>query len=233
MKRHHQSSKLRHILSLAAAAALSSSCAGAPSTQNSEGDKIFETNITSNLYLSSGEPEIAVDPRNPRNLAVIEFAIGSGTVRAASSATNPLSGSTDPEAIVADSTYDGRVMLSTDGGNHWVQSGTPPASDPKSRIHGGGDPMIAIGPDGTIYAADETPPASTGEVAASGPRVLAEYLSHFNVMIAASTDGGHTFGAPQIAGTPADRPWMVVDESTGVVYSVSSGPLNVTTGVHN
>jgi hypothetical protein len=233
MERHHESRKLPHILSLGAAVALLSSCAGAPSTQNSAGDKIVETNITNNLYLSSGEPEIAVDPRNPRNLAVIEFAIGSGTMRAPSSATNPLSGATDPAAIVAQSTYDGRVMLSRDGGDHWVQSGTPPASDPKSRVHGGGDPMIAIGPDGTIYAADETPPASTGEVAASGPRVLAEYLSHFNVMITASRDRGHTFSAPQIAGTPADRPWMVVDQSTGMVYTVSSGPLNVTTGVHN
>ncbi len=40
-------------------------------------DGIFETNVTNDLDIASGEPEIAIDPRNPRHLAIIEFALGS------------------------------------------------------------------------------------------------------------------------------------------------------------
>jgi hypothetical protein len=192
--------------------------------------KIFETNVTNDLNLSSGEPEIAVDPTHPKRLAIIEFAIGSAKTPAAS--FNPQIQHDDPAKTIASSEFDGRVMLSKDGGIHWAQSGPPPASVPNSPLHGGGDPMIGIGPDGTIYAADEPPPASTAELNPVGPMGLPD-LGKFNLMIAASTDGGKTFGAPQIAGTPVDRPWLAVDQSTGKVYTVSSGWLNVKTGQHN
>ena len=196
----------------------------------SRANGIFETNVTNDRYISSGEPEIAVDPKNPRHLAIIEFAIGSKQAPGAD--YNPQARN-NPELNVARSKYDGRIMLSTDRGEHWHQAGTPPASDPNSRLHGGSDVMIAIGPDDTIYAADEAAPASVGRVAGGTPPTLQEYLSHFNFLIAASTDGGHKFSPAQIVGTPVDRPWMTVDQSTGTVYTVSSGALDVKTGVHN
>ena len=225
MKLHADFKKLSRALALVTVSVLLADCrTTAPTAQ----EKIFETNVTNDLNVSSGEPEIAVDPKNPSHLAVIEFGIGSAGAPAAS--YNLMDG--DAAKTIAASAYDGRVMQSWDGGTHWTQAGPPPASDPNSPMHGGGDPMIAIGPDGTIYAADEPPPASRAQPG-STPPPLALYLSYFTFMIAASTDGGHTFGAPKQVGTPVDRPWMKVDPSTGTVYTVSSGPLNPKTGQHN
>ena len=219
LKRHG----VRHVLALGMAGAL------LPIAASGAAEKIFETNVTNNVNVSSGEPEIAFDPTNPKRLAIIEFGIGSPNAPAGAS-SSPIGD--DPKRMIAASEWDGRVMLSTDGGNHWTASGKPPASDPQSALNGGGDPMIAIGPDGTIYAADEPPPPP-GKYTMNGPGGLQAYLSHFNFMVAVSTDHGHTWGAPQIAGTPADRPWLTVDQSTGMVYTVSSGALNLTTGEHN
>ncbi len=231
MNRDHEFKKLRHALMLGGAAALLCTItSNTPAIAQRDHEKIFETSITNDLNVSSGEPEIAIDPRNPSHLAVIEFGIGSAATPAAT--FNPMA-ETDPEKISASSQDDGRVMLSNDRGAHWHQAGVPPASDPNSTLHGGGDPMIAIGPDGTIYAGDEPPPASKGKVGGAMPASLQDYLTHFNFMIAASTDGGHTFAPPQIVGTPVDRPWLTVDQSTGVVYTVSSGALDVKTGAHN
>lgn len=226
MKHQRNCKKLHHILALGAATALLPVWAVAASGAE---EKIFETNVTNNLNISSGEPEIAVDPTNPKRLAIIEFAIGSEEAPAAT--FNPQV-QHDPEKTMASSKYGGRIMLSTDGGDSWVSTGLSPASAPNSPLKGGGDPMIAIGPDGTIYAADEPPPASTAELTPTANRGLPD-LSKFNVMIAASTDGGKSFDAPKIAGTPVDRPWLTVDQSDGTVYTVSSGWLDVKTGVHN
>jgi hypothetical protein len=224
LDRNTRGLRTRHILVLGTIAALF------PLFCSAAEHKIFETNVTNDLNLSSGEPEIALDPTHPERLAIIEFAIGSAKAPAAS--FNPQIQHDDPEKTIASSEFVGRVMLSKDGGKHWAQSGPPPASVPNSPIHGGGDPMIAIGPDGTIYAADEPPPPSTLQLSAVGPSGIPD-LSKFDILMAASTDGGKTFGAPQTVGTPVDRPWLTVDQSTGKVYTVSSGWLNMKTGQHN
>jgi hypothetical protein len=62
-------------------------------------DKIFETDITKDLTISSGEPQIAVDPTSPSNLAIIEFSIGSSKVPAYS--MNPIIDRKTPEQQAA------------------------------------------------------------------------------------------------------------------------------------
>jgi hypothetical protein len=197
-------------------------------------EKIFEANITNDLTISSGEPQIAVDPTNPRNLAIVEF--GTGSVTRPAYAFNPV--------ILADLLQDlegamantGRVMLSKDGGNHWAQSGPPPAYDPNVSPHtGGGDPFIAYGPDGTLYVGDEAGPAPKpgSTTAKTTYQIYAELLPRSNVTVAASRDGGKSFGAPQSAGTPVDRPWITVDRTTGTVYTASTGPYNPISKAHN
>jgi hypothetical protein len=228
MKLHPNSRKqqTRYVLALGTAVALLPGWAIAADAQ----EKIFETNVTNDLNVSSGEPEIAVDPTNPKHLAIIEFGLGSAKAPAAT--FNPQLDHSDPAKTIASSEHNGRVMLSTDGGNHWASLGPGPASRPGSLLRGGGDPMIAIGPDGTIYAADEPTPAAVAELGPAGPRGLPD-LSKFDFMIAASTDHGKTFAAPKITGTPVDRPWLAVDQSDGTLYSVSSGWLDVKAGTHN
>src|SRR5579864_6282638 len=128
----------------------------------------------------------------------------------------------------------GRVMLSKDGGNHWAQSGPPPAYDPNvSPRTGGGDPYIAYGPEGNLYVGDEAGPAPKLGSAKTTYEIYAELLPHSNVTVAASRDGGKTFDTPQSAGTPVDRPWIAVDRTTGTVYTASTGPYNPITKAHN
>src|SRR5689334_23706984 len=45
--------------------------------QDAKNVKIYEVNVTNDISISSGEPEIAIDPTNYRNIAIIEFAVGS------------------------------------------------------------------------------------------------------------------------------------------------------------
>jgi hypothetical protein len=58
-------------------------------------------------------------------------------------------------------------------------------------------------------------------------------LRAVNMFLTASTDGGKTWTVPQPLETPRDRPWLKVDESTGTVYTASTGPFNPKTKVYN
>ena len=190
------------------------------------GGQVFETNVTHDLNLSSGEPEIAVDPRNPRHLAIIEFAVGSAEKPASTFNFNDYPEyAHDLAGALGNSS---RVDISTDGGNKWSVTTLAVFFVAHGQRYGGGDPYIAYGPHGEIYAGGEigAPPRS-----GSGTGQAAESTS--GVAIAVSVDGGRTFSPQQSAGTPIDRPWLTVDESTGTLYSVSSGPYNVHTGQHN
>jgi hypothetical protein len=158
----------------------------------SEPEKIFETNITRDLAISSGEPQIAVDPTNPHNLAIIEFGLGSSKVPAYT--INPVLDA-KPGTQWKDANVNlGRLMLSHDGGNTWSPSPAP-AFDPDTHV-GGGDPMIAYGPDGSIYAADGTgkPPQSNS----TGLVLEGATLRDTNIYLPASMDGGKIFGPPQL-----------------------------------
>src|SRR5579862_2051803 len=70
---------------LAAATGLLPACVGAATSAS---EKIYETNVTNDLTITSGEPQIAVDPTNPRHLAVVEF--GTGSVQRPAYSFNPV-----------------------------------------------------------------------------------------------------------------------------------------------
>jgi hypothetical protein len=192
-------------------------------------EKPFEINVTNDLTISSGEPQIAVDPTDAKDIAIVEFANGSKEAPAYTFRPGNIEDFKD--AIMINT---GRVMLSTDGGTHWKQRPAP-AYDPNVTPHrGGGDPFIAYGPDGVLYVGDEAgPSAKATGTAKTFTEIYAQLMPTINVILAASTDKGKTFGAPQSAGTPVDRPWITVDRTTGTVYTVSSGNYNPTTKAHN
>ena len=192
-------------------------------------EKVFETNVTNDLTVSSGEPQIGVDPTNPRNVTVVEF--GTGSVKMPAYSFDPTKNLNPPPEAMANT---GRVMISKDGGNHWKQAGAPPAYDPNVIPHrGGGDPFMAYGPDGTLYIGDEAGPGPKASAAKTLAETYAELFPRVNVIVAASRNGGSSFGPPQSANTPVDRPWIAADRTTGTVYTVSSGPYNPTTKAHN
>jgi hypothetical protein len=181
---------------------------------------VFETNVTNNMNLFSGEPEITYDRTHPRNLAIVEFALGSDARPAWQ--YNPLAGAKTVEEANESMKHLSRVMLSNDSGNTWHARPAPAFSTEHSP--GGGDPMIESGPDGSLYVASEPFPNKVGQRGDTGV---------YTFVIAASTDWGKTFSAPQKVGTPVDRPFVKVDQSTGKVYTASSGSIDSVTGEFN
>ena len=178
----------------------------------------LEMNITGNgSILTQGEPEIAVNPKNPKELY--------------------LNGATFPVPLIINGpSPDGLPntcggWVSENGGLTWL-----PASPPPTRCEDG---VAVFGPDGTLYAGGDAA-TSTKTVAAGTPGAInvgadALLVEGYDPLYV-SKDGGQTWSdelrvmgsasagpfdfAPG-SGHPIntfDRPWLVVDQSTNTVY---------------
>jgi len=172
-------------------------------------EKVFETDITRDLTVFSGEPEIAVDPTNPKNLAIIAFDIGSAKVPAY--AGEPFA--VGPDRLAEAAANNNRIMLSRDGGNTWTVRASPLFSAEQSVI--GADQVIAYGTDGALYADAVFPPKAM-------PSSMLDFSGYRNV-IAVSKDGGKSFSQPLSVATAPHRPFLKVDNRTGTVYMLTFG----------
>jgi hypothetical protein len=205
----------------------------------------LEVNVM-NEPIRGGEPELAINPRDPANLVVGHTVVGNSYTNDA-----PAAGE---EAV------NGGLQVSRDGGKTWsadrplhtsgfsegpnpylIAHGQPTATGFTLTTNGVGDPIEASGPDGSIYAggvlAHTTP---------TGPPPFGFSVPQGGIAVARSTDGGQTFGpisvvlsdqdvqgmvsrgmSPKGISTfgviPFDRPWMAVDQSTGAVYVSTTG----------
>jgi len=231
---------------LALAAPLFAVSTGSASGAASGGhSNVLEVNVM-NEQLRGGEPELAIDPRNPQDLVLGHTAVGNN--------------------YTADTVQDGLkavqagLQVSTDGGKTWSRDNRPIPTkgftDPPNTFllahgqaaahgytatkSGAGDPIEASGPDGSIYAggvlANAAPP---------GPPPFNFTVAQGGIAVFRSTNGGKTFGplhavltdqelagmvsrgmSPAYGGfgvVPFDRPWMVVDQSNGDVYVSTTG----------
>jgi hypothetical protein len=172
-------------------------------------EKIFETDITNDLTVFSGEPEIAVDPTHPGSLAIIEFAVGSSKVPAYSGEPFMVGPDRLKDAMVNNN----RIMLSKDGGNTWTARASPLFDPEKSPISA--DPAIAYGPDGSLYADTVFAPKERP----SNPFDFSGYSNTITV----SRDGGKTFSKPLPVPMAPHRPFLRVDNRTGTVYLTTFG----------
>jgi hypothetical protein len=174
-----------------------------PRTAESE----LETDISGNgsTYVD-GEPEIAVNPTNPKNLLIdwTRFLY------------NPFYNPFNPASADA--------VVSDNGGLSWhpVNLGLPVGP-----FGNGGDAVAAAGPDGTLYAGNGVATA----VSTGGP--AGGFTVHGKDQVTRSTDEGETWSAPVetmgsdnarfAPGTnpqdPFDRPWLAVDQSSNTVYA--------------
>lgn len=194
----------------------------------------LEMHITDNgPDFSAGEPQIAGNPRNPNNL-FIDYA------------TFPvplLQPPTGPAPAHACGGY-----VSMDRGQTWQASFIPFPTQSASTFSQCADGVAAFGPDGTLYTGGDANTAlATAGVAPNCPPGSAAFGKSCvepqgNDPFARSTDGGKTWTIlPFPMGSPGwcptckfapgsghphdvfDRPFVVVDQSTGIVYISSRG----------
>jgi len=158
----------------------------------------FEIRVTG-PKVRAGEPEVAVNPGNPDN--IVFFAM---------TATRPFVPLGKGRWWARKGFLDCQISVSFDRGRTWSVRGNPFMIGRQTLC---ADPMVTFGPDGTVYAA-----ADGMSVDPTNPKhwLLGE------VEVSRSLDGGRTWTAPVISGTPYDRPYLAVDDSKGTVYLSSS-----------
>jgi hypothetical protein len=216
----------------------------------------LEVNVM-NEPIRGGEPELAVNPRNPDNLVLGHTVVGNtyanNTTEAGEEAVN------------------GGLQVSNDGGRSWtadrplhtsgyseasnpylIAHGFPTATGYTSDTNGVGDPIEASGPDGSLYAGGVLAHTTPG-----GPAPFNFTVPQGGIAVARSGNGGRTFGPisavltdhelegmvgrgmtpkgiPTFGVNPFDRPWIAVDQSTGAVYvSTTAHPQRYVTVSHD
>ena len=182
--------------------------------------KVVEYLLLGDATRGAGEPMVAVDPTNPRN--IIAVAMGDLHRPDDSPVTH---GMTDAYHALPNSTITW-LGVTHDGGRTW-KVGELPILDHKQFTRCP-DSFITVSPDGTFYAGCE-------------PRETAGDFFGGSYMVV-SKDKGDTWGAPvpmitsydkprfapglkpRIGGnSPWDRPFLKVDPSTGTVFAQAGG----------
>jgi len=202
------------IILMAAAAGISggqSAQAGRPEFDSDEYLLLGDANH------GGSEPQIAVSPKDPRNIVVtatsINYDIAGPDFRLVPDATVHL------------------MAVTQDDGKHWKFSQAP--DHLKGKVNRGADPIAGAGPDGTLYAG--------GDIRYMTENV-ANRLSSSGLIV--STDRGDTWGPlifvignhpearPMAPGlnpvrddstSPWDRPFIRIDQSNGALYFVAHG----------
>jgi len=225
------------------------SASGAPKTGLPPGLQPTQVNITNDSTHRYGEPEIAVNPKNPNNLVYFVMSNMLTYPCEASGDPNcqilPLSGTPAGEYNVPGwiSTH---VFVSFDAGRTWKQitfpsipafNGEPGEATDHSDLISMGDPMVTVTANGTFYLGwdsmdlgiiDLPPGYMFGGVTVcptttAPPGCPVGGLTDGGIAVSKSTNGGRTWSTPVLTGTGVDRPWMTTDLSTGTVYEASSG----------
>ena len=190
----------------------------------------------------AGEPMIAVDPKNPQNM----IAVGMGSLQHLGTKAAPalevegyraifhanpmhhFNGLTDAYHAVPFSTITW-IAVTHSGGDSWKVARLPILSGSFTRCP---DPFAGVLPNGTFLAGCE-PRQTTGKF--YGKSTVLRSYDHGDTWSRPadiiSSYGAKRFAAglaPRIGGnSPWDRPYVVVDGSTGIVYGVAEGGQGV------
>jgi hypothetical protein len=225
---------------LPASLATAGSASGAP-VHGESASRVLETAVTSNQGdTSSGEPEIAVNPTDHDDLFVAFATFPSAGIVTVPPPPHSCGGMA---SIDRGETWQPAYLPGVLPSDLLPANLQPPIPALDSGCQDG---VAAFGPDGTLYAGGDLfyfLAAACGSPE-SFPLGGHCFLGSGYDPLVRSTDGGHTWSAPVFglgntlvapfpfhpgSGQPLnvlDRPWLVVDQSTGTVY-LSSANLYV------
>jgi hypothetical protein len=203
---------------LLAAALPSPASASAPSIATAgdlpPGLQPTEVDITKDTTHRYGEPELAVNPKNPNNL--VYMIMQESYTYACQAAHDPActAGGTTGLLTIPGFIY-AKVFVSFDRGHTWTNVSFPGFVPGHPDLLSISDPMVTATADGTFYIAWNDMHMTT---------TRANGILNGGLAVSKSTDGGSTWSHPTLAGTPNDRPFMTADLSTGKIYVASGNP---------
>jgi hypothetical protein len=182
-----------------------------------------EMNVTNDPAYRWGESQLAVNPKNPRNIVFATVGVGftNACQKSPACQTVPVDFGVgfsfpQPKGMFTDPNFN-RVYAFTsfDGGKTWKRYGIPLSPQGHPDLTGTGDPYVTATPDGSFYFSFDDNNWGTPE----------KPLPNAGVAVSKSTDGGRTWSVPVLGGTPVDGPRVTADANTGTVYVSSSGTL--------
>jgi hypothetical protein len=182
----------------------------APNVDQIVGDTVVPVGSQAGCSAAQNETTIAVNPTNPNHIVA-----GANDYRL----FNAREGRNDSSSF---------AYVSFDGGLTWANVAIPGLTLPTGGVgafswfDGSGDPVVAFGPNNTVYF---------GSLVFSRSAPLGGQLAS-GIVVSVSHDGGLHWGGPAVIaidgvnpdGTPVvthifnDKPWMAVDPSSGTVY---------------
>jgi hypothetical protein len=183
--------------------------------------RAVEVNVTNDQKHRWGESQIAINPKDPKNIVFATVGTGfTNDCQAHSPACEMVNadfgvGMPFAQAKGIFTVPDFNVVaafVSFDHGKTWKRATIPviPADHPD--ITGAGDPSVTVTPDGTFYFSFDDNDWGTPEHA----------LPNAGMGVVKSTDGGLTWSLPVLTGTPVDGPKITADPNTGTIYAASS-----------
>src|SRR5579862_4101207 len=180
-----------------------------------------EVNVTNDQQHRWGESQLAINPKNPKN--IVFATVGTSFThdcQAHSPACEMVTadfgvGMPFPQAKGIFTVPDFNVVaafVSFDRGKTWKRATIPVTPVNHPDMTGPGDPSVTATPDGTFYFSFDDNNWGTPEHA----------LPNAGMGVVRSTDGGLTWSSPVLTGTPVDGPKITADQNTGTIYAASS-----------
>ncbi|MCU1692811.1 MAG: hypothetical protein JWM64_1902 [Frankiales bacterium] len=174
--------------------------------------QVREVQVQRDTSWRGGEPEIAVNPRNGKNMVMVWAAMKNVTTPAGTPYPGLAAQFASPATGMQ--TIGCQMAYTFDGGRTWYPAPFPLRDKPAC-----GDPMVVADSKGVFHITFDLM-GSPFTPSTVGTQPVDQ------VAASRSTDGGRSWATPVDVGTIVDRPFFRVDASNDRLYEVSGGLLS-------